>query len=1128
MTVISRGTHTVQLARPCNGIRSTIQRRKMGIQVMQRLLLCLFVFTSIVAKRDGLVQAVNFFGLDSNVQEVPVTLEAKAAETTRPGDNSSTAVTAGADYSKEPFIVEQVRLRFRFEDDGTGRREQTVRVRVQSESGVQLWGQLKFPYNSASERYEIAYVRVIKQGGSVVTAGTDTVQELSEPIQQTAPVYTDLRTKHLTVPGLRPGDVLEYQTVAVIHTPLAPGQFWMQYDFQKNAIVLDDQLEIDLPADRAVKLKSKPGMEPKITQEGGRRIYRWSSSHLEREDESGTSDNQKKKKNKRADDEPPAVQLTSFASWEEVGKWYAGLERDRRVPSAPVRAKAKELTKGLSTDIAKVEALYDYTAENFRYVSLSLGMGRYKPHSADEVLHNQYGDCKDKHTLLASLLEAEGMHASSAMINYGRKLDPELPSPAQFNHIITMVPVGKEEIWMDTTTEVAPFRLLPYPLRKKQALVIPPDGLARLAETPADPPIPDTEKVQLNGKINDSGKLDAKITYEMRGDSELTMRKTFRSVASAKWQQVVETLSSKEGLGKEVSEIQVSDAGVTREPFTLSYHVSKADFLDPSKKELNMKLPLSVLGLALADPDDADSEPIKLGPPNTYNYQVRLELPAKYTVRPPLALSQKRDYASYQAVYKLEGNILTAERKLAVNVGELPSSRAQDYLAFRRDVLADLAQTISLETSVAGKPDSGADMKPDDLAKRGDDAIKAGNYSLGIELLKRAVEVDPKSKMGWNDLGLAYFASRQDDFAINSFQKQIEVNPYHEFAYNNLGRVYLRQRKYEEAIKWFNKQIEISPLDKYAHGNIGFAYLEEHKYQEALPELEKAASLTPDSAESQVRLGEAYLNLDQNEKATAAFDRAVKISATPGIWNNIAYVLTRKKVHLDIARRYAESAVTTTAAALRNMSLDQIQARDIGSTTSLGSFWDTLGWVEFADGNLDKAQTYILAAWQLNQRSEAADHLGQIYEKRGEKEQALHFYALAMNARRPDPGTRNRLTALAGAKDNIDSIIERSRQELTEQRTMKVPNMFTLEGRAEFLLLLTNGPSSRVSVDGVKFVSGDEKLWSLTDALHTAQYRQTLPDDTAVKLLRRAILSCSPTADCTLLLTLPEDVRSAD
>ncbi len=1050
-------------------------------------------------------------------------------------DKPSSPDASKPDYSKEPVVVEQLHVRYQFENDGTGRKEQVVRARVQSEAALQGWGQLRFGYNSANERLEIPYVRVIKPDGSVVTAGADAVQELNEPIQRNAPIYTDYREKHVSVPGLRPGDVLEYQTVTVIHTALAPGQFWMQHDFHKTAIVLDEQLEIDLPAARSVKLKSKPGLEPKITEENGRRIYRWSTSHLvhEEDEKSNSTDAVKKKKKKKPEDEIPAVQLTSFASWEEVGRWYAGLEKDRRVPSPAVRAKADQLTKGLPTDIAKVEALYDYTAKNFRYVSLSLGMGRYQPHAADDVLRNQYGDCKDKHTLLAALLEAEGMHASSVMINSVRKLDPDVPSPSQFNHMITMVPLGKEkeEVWMDTTTEVAPFRLLAYQLRKKQALVIPADGgTPYLEETPVDSPVPDMEKLQIDGKVDDAGKLDATIAYEIRGDSELIFRQGFRIVGSSKWNEMVEGMSSREGLGKDVSEVKVSDPDATREPFKLSYRVTKANYLDQSKKKLDLKLLLPNLALATADPDDADSpDPIKLGAPNTCEYHIRLELPAKYTVHAPLPVAQKRDYGNYESSYKVEGSVFTADRKLTVSVAELPSARVQDYLAFRRVVVSDLAQPLSLETTVAATTGSNADTKPEDLIKRGNEEIKNGNYTLAIDFLKRAVEADPKSKMGWNDLGIAYLDSRQEDLAISSFQKQIEVNPFHEYAYNNLGRVYLRQRKYDEAIKWFSKQIEIVPLDKYAHANLGSAYMDQKKYSEAVPELEQGASLTPDNAEAQVRLGQAYLNLGQDEKAMSAFDKAVKISARAMVLNNIAYQLTLKKAHPDVARRYAESAVTSTATTLRNLTLDRLETRNLGLTASLASFWDTLGWVEFADGNLDKAQKFVTAAWQLGQDSETADHLGQIYEKRGAKEQALHFYALAMNARRPEPETRSRLATLAGGDDKVDALVEKSRAELIEQRTFKIANSSKQEGKADFFVLLSNGHGSEMSVEEVKFATGDEKMRLFSEAVRGARYSQTVPDETPVKVVRRGTLSCTAAAaDCTFLLALPADVRSVD
>jgi tetratricopeptide (TPR) repeat protein len=1069
--------------------------------------------------------------------------EPSASPTAKP--DAEKAVTDKPDYSKESFVTEYMRSLYRFENDGTGRRETVYRIHVQSEAGVQRWGQLRFAYNSANERIEIPYVRVLKQDGSVVSAGPEAVQDLSGAVQQVAPVYTDYREKHVTVPGLRPGDVLEFQSVTVVHTALAPGQFWTQYDFDQTNILLEERLEIDIPAGRTVKLKTKPGTDPVITEPNGRRIYRWTSSHLVREEDSKDKDKDKdkdkekekaKKKKQRKADEPPAIQLTTFGSWEEVGRWYAALEKDRRMPSKEVQGKADALTKGLTSDLDRTQALYDFVAQNFRYVSLSLGQARYQPHLAADVLHDQYGDCKDKHTLLESLLEAEGMHASSVLINSRRKLDPDVPSPSQFDHVITLLPLGKEEIWMDTTTEVAPFRLLAFPLRKKQALVVPEDGVPHLEETPADPPVSDSEVAEIVGKVSESGKLEAKVSYTDRGDNELILRMAFRRFPSTQWQRFVEGLN--QTLGGEVSNVKVSDLTATREPFTLSYEVSKANFVDWSKKKLELKLPLSLFNPASIgadvgedrdDPDAGSPEPFKLGPPNEQTYNIKLELAARYTAQVPVPMTLERDYGAYHSTYLLKDNIFTAERKLSIRQSELPPARADDYRAFRRGVLADAAQHLTLESAVADIHAVPSGMKAADFIRSGNEARRNGNYVLAVDLLNRAVEADPRNKSAWNDLGLAYFEMRQDGLAINAFQKQVEINPYHEYSYNNLGRVYLRQRKYDEAEKWFHKQIEVDPLDKYAHENLGIADVEQHKYEDAIPELEKAATLTPGSTGPETRLGEAYLNLGQDEKAMAAFDRALKISATPGVWNTIAYRLALKGTHLDRARSYAESAVSATAAGLRNISLDQLDRRRLELSSSLARYWDTMGWVEFADGNLDKAQKYVWAAWQLYQGADATDHLGQIYEKKNDKQQAIHFYALAISARRPEPETRGRLAALLGGDDKVDAVVEKYRDELQQQRSVKLPNTSKQEGKADFFLLLSVAPGSDATVEAARFVSGDEKLKGLADALHSAKYHQTFPDETPVKILRRGTVTCTAaSSECTMLFALPEDVSSVD
>jgi Flp pilus assembly protein TadD len=1053
--------------------------------------------------------------------------------------NSEPAVPpAGAsDYSKEAFVIESLSSSVRFENDGTGRRETSIRVRVQSEAGVQTWGQLRFGYNASNENLEIPSVHVLKKDGTVITAGPEAIQDLAPFVQQIAPVYTDYHEKHVTVPGLRPGDTLEFKTATLIHTPFARGQFWMQYDFNRTSIVLDERLEMNIPGERPVKLKSKSGMNPAISEEGGRRIYRWTSSHLVREDDANRTSKDKAKPKKSKSDEFPAVQLTTFSSWEEVGRWYAGLEKDRRAPSKEIHAQADALTKGLSSELEKTEALYAYVAKNFRYVSLSLGLARYQPQAAKDVLHNQYGDCKDKNTLLASLLEAEHLHSSSVLINSTRKLDPDVPSPSQFNHVITLLPLGKENIWMDTTTEVAPFRLISANLRKKQALVVPADGTPHLEETPNDPGIPDRDSTRIAGKVSDSGKLEAEVTWTMRGDLELAMRVLFRRAPSSQWQKGVEVLNK--DIGGDIANVKVSDPSDTREPFSISYEVSKENFVDWQKKKVALKLPLSTfrplaIGADVGEEEEnpttesSDEENFKLGPPSERTYSLKLEFASRYSPRAPVAVTLDRDYANYRSAYTLENLTFTAERRLTIRLSELPPSRADDYRAFRNAVLADAAQLLTIESTTANVKAAPSGMNAKELIKSGNEARQNGNYTLAIDLLNRAVETDPKNKLAWNDLGLAYFDSQQDDLAVNAYHKQLEINPYDQYAYNNLGRIYLRQRKYDEAEKFFLKQIEVTPLDKYAHHNLGVTYVEWHKYEQAIPELERAASILPNNADPQVRLGEAYLNLGQDDKAMAAFDRAVQISATPSVWNDIAYYLSLNKAHLDQARSYAESAVSSTSASLRNISLESVDRRQLNLSSSLGSYWDTLGWVAFAEGNVNEAERYISAAWQLSQHSEVADHLAQIYQKRGNNEGAIHFYALSLSARRPEPETRERLATLVDS-GKIASLTTEHRNELQQLRTLTLRNPDKKVGTAAFFVLLSPGESDLAKVETVRFQSGSVSLKDMSDAVRAAKFTQTFPDATSLKILRRGILTCTESSpDCTFVLDLPEDVRSVD
>jgi Flp pilus assembly protein TadD len=1062
---------------------------------------------------------------------------------------ASQKLTPG-DYSQEAFVVEKYSTTARFENDGTSERDLSVRIRVQSDAGVQQFGELVFGYNSGNEQMEVRSARVHKPNGSVVTADTNAVKEMTASVERDAPMYTDYKEKHITVPSLHAGDTIEYEIVTRLVTPFAAGQFWFEHNFLEGAIVLDERLEINVPKDRALTVESpefalvngrternirfrrSDGPKDPTSSEDvsfwkedvtDRTIYHWKRERLTRPTEDETS----KKKSTRPEPKSPDVQLTTFANWPEVAQWYAKLEQGRTQPNTEIRAKALELIQGRATDLDKTQALYDYVSKNIRYVSLSFGLGRYQPHSAADVFANQYGDCKDKHTLLAAMLEAAGIHADAVLIPFSRTLDTSVPSPSQFDHVITAVPNGDGLTWMDSTAEVAPFRLLSSVLRNKSALLVPPDGAGKIVETPVDPPFLSTQRVEIEAQVSDLGKLSAKLRYFIRGDNEFALRVAFRRTPQNQWKELGQTIAALDGIHGDITAVKPSDPSDTQNPFELDLEFSQANFLDWSSKKAKIPVPLLVIGMP--DVSENTADPIKIGSPLDVTMSVRLTLPSNFTARPPVAVAIDRDYAEFKSNYHFEDHTLVAGRTMNFKMRELPASRRSDYLAFARAVESDEGQMLVVENSTTGAPTIPTTAKSEELLESGVAALNSGNPRTAIPLLERVVELDPKTKDGWNYLGLAHLRLGQFDDAATAFRKQADLNPYDEHVYNYLGFTFQQQQRYTDAASAFRKQIEVNPLDPIAHAALGGLFLEEHNYADAVPELDKATILSPDNAELQVSLGQAYINTGEKEKALAAFEKGVELAQTPAVWNNVAYNLAEHQIELDKAQQYAESAVSATAANLRNIELTHLSLDQLNEVASLGVYWDTLGWVYFQKGDLPNAERYIRASWLLNEHGEVGDHLAQIDAKHGENAQAIHMYTLALGAPHSVPETRARLSALVGPGAKIEELVIQTKPELTTHRTFSIGRVINGNAQADFFVLLSPGKQKPI-VSSVKFISGSQDLRPFVEQLRAIDFGPIFPDSSPATLVRRGTLSCSATIgqSCTFTLILPEDVRTVN
>ncbi len=186
-------------------------------------------------------------------------------------------------------------------------------------------------------------------------------------------------------------------------------------------------------------------------------------------------------------------------SWQAVGRWYRDLLDDLPRDTAAVQQLASELTHEDQTPRQKLEELLTYLRKKIRYVAVEVGIGGYQPSSPGEVLSRKWGDCKDKSLLLIDLLGQVGIAAHPALIRLSRdhRIEPEFPSPGQFNHLIVAVPATAIEVYdddpiadgylfLDPTQIYGAARWLHPGVQDQVALIVTADG-GHLAHTPLQP-----------------------------------------------------------------------------------------------------------------------------------------------------------------------------------------------------------------------------------------------------------------------------------------------------------------------------------------------------------------------------------------------------------------------------------------------------------------------------------------------------------------------------------------------------------------------------------------------------------------------------------------------------------------
>jgi hypothetical protein len=522
------------------------------------------------------------------------------------------------------------------------------------------------------------------------------------------------RIRELNPPAADPGAVVACET----EKHLRPYMNEEDWQFQLPIPVVDEALELDLPP-------------------GGHFAQSWCRHTPVKEEETGANHERWEIKNMPALDienlhaTPPwdalAARMAVFwgdaavngtaNQWRAIGVWEDQLEAHRTDPTPEIAAKAQELTAGAPDFYTKLSRITDYIQKNVRYFIVEKGIGGLQAHYAGDIYRNGYGDCKDKTTLLISMLQAIGVRAYYLHVNSERGvINPEEPSLIG-DHMITAIELpegendprlmarvkaanGKTLLIFDPTDEVTPVGLIRGDLQGAYG------NLANGA---------DSQVLEMPVLAPESGGMDRTGTFVLAADGTFSgdVTDVFNGVDAAREREFLKETDQKEvretlemGLSSDLPGLnfkgyEFAQTEKLDQPIRLDLHMSAATYAHTAGPLLLLRA--RVLGRDAHEvPDVMESKarpyPIEIGHPGRWRDSFDITLPAGYTVdETPDPVSVDVGFASYRSSITAKGNVLHYEREYVVKDVQIPAEKAGDFRMLEASILEDEKGAVVLK-----------------------------------------------------------------------------------------------------------------------------------------------------------------------------------------------------------------------------------------------------------------------------------------------------------------------------------------------------------------------------------------------------------------------------------------------
>lgn len=379
------------------------------------------------------------------------------------------------------------------------------------------------------------------------------------------------------------------------------------------------------------------------------------------------------------------VTLSTLTTWDEYAQWERALLTEVFEANDQLRGLARRLTEGATTPRERLDRLFHYVAEEIRYQQdYESTIAGVRPHSCPVVLERGYGDCKDKAVLLILLAREVGLDLRFAVLrttNAGRVVR-EVPNQ-QFNHAIVYVPPqqGIERgLFMDPTTDGLDLGNLRSDDQGATALVLEQaSGRYEFIEIPYAAPDRERTECTLEVSVASAEQGTANSRCRWRGGTGSALRQILRNEERAR--QLRQSIANGFFNGANVQSHAERNHDDIRAPVEMDLGIDLSASIQAEQTNRRVHVP-SLFTLAAATRLESRRTPLRLGPPDSSHFVVRMELPARArVVRTPEPFRIEHRCFRMTRTTQVQGRVVTVTTDYERTCPEIPP---EEYPEVRR------------------------------------------------------------------------------------------------------------------------------------------------------------------------------------------------------------------------------------------------------------------------------------------------------------------------------------------------------------------------------------------------------------------------------------------------------------